>query len=49
MPDEDKDGGPVDKYVTRTVMLARTYCMSKALMSPAHTDFRLQNVTFLVI
>ena len=49
MPDEDEDGGPVDEYVTGTVTLARTHRMSKALMSPAYTDFGLQNITFLVI
>jgi hypothetical protein len=49
MPDEDEDGGPVDGYVTGTVTLARTRRMSKALMSPAYTNYALQNVTFLVI
>jgi hypothetical protein len=28
MPEEDEDGGPIDEYVTGTVTLARTHCMS---------------------
>ena len=47
MPDEDKDGGPIDKNVTGTVTLARTRCTFKLLSLVIYIDFGHQNKRLL--
>src|SRR6267154_4020665 len=49
MPEEDKDGGPIDEHVTGTVTLARTRRTPKVLSLMGYVDFGHQNERLLAI